>query len=152
MGCAARVDKRNCRPGNHIGRLRCCATWVTIRLCERSEAIQKANRSKGRLDCFVALLLAMTGNRCRPAKAGTTSNLSQMLLEKRRGAIPGELRRLSIMHRHALFVDEGVVGVIAEKLERFAGFLHRLLESVDHLRRAPIVAAGEMRLQGNPDI
>ena len=40
--------------------------------------------------------------------------LPQMLFEKGGGAIPGKLRGFPVMHRHALFVDEGVVGVIAE--------------------------------------
>src|SRR2546430_2246998 len=47
----------------------------------------------------------------------------------------------------ALLVHEGMLGVVAEQLKRFAGGLHCLLEAVDEGRRAPVVLVGEMRLQ-----
>src|SRR5215218_6206815 len=73
----------------------------------------------------------------------------QMLLEKLRRPAPGEFRGLAVMHGLPLLVDEGVLGVIAEQLQRLAGGLHALLEGIDHLRRAPVILVGEMRLQWN---
>src|SRR5580704_6545599 len=73
----------------------------------------------------------------------------EMFPEKAGGAIPRQLCRLAVVHRHALFVNEGMVGVVAEQFERLAGLFHRLLEAVDQLRGAPVVLAGEMRLQRN---
>src|SRR5580693_8543400 len=73
----------------------------------------------------------------------------EMFPEKADGAIPRQLGRLAVMHRHALFVNEGVVGVVTEQFERLAGLFHRLLEAIDQLRGAPVVLAREMRLQRN---
>src|ERR1700687_526808 len=72
-----------------------------------------------------------------------------MLFEELRGAAPGQLSRRAIVYRLPLLVDEGVLGVIAEEFERLAGGLHRLLEAIDQLRRAPVVLVGKMRLQRN---
>src|SRR5204862_3661887 len=107
------------------------------RHCERSEAIQCDER---KMDCLVASLLAMT------------RNSPQMFLEKFRRPAPCELGSLAVVHGHALLVDEGVLGVVAKKLERLSGGLHRLLETVDQSRRAPVVLVGEMRLQRNLDV
>ena len=57
-----------------------------------------------------------------------------------------EFGGLAVIHRLPLFVDEGVLGVIAEQLQRLARFLHGLLEAIDQRRRAPVVLVGEMRL------
>src|SRR3569833_2947594 len=84
--------------------------------------------------------------------AKTTPSLPQMLPDKVRRPAPGELGRFAVVHGLALLVDEGVLGVIAEQLQRLAGGLHGLLEAIDQLRRAPIVLVGEMRLQRNPDV
>src|SRR5260370_30812977 len=75
-----------------------------------------------------------------------------MLPEKLGGAVRGEFGGRAIMHRLALFVDEGVLGVITKKLERLAGGLHGLLEGTDELRRAPIVLVREMGLPRNLDV
>src|SRR6266478_6492323 len=88
----------------------------------------------------------------RNASYGVIATSPQMLLEKLRGAAPGQLRCRAVVHGLPLLVDEGVLGVIAEELERFAGGLHRLLEASDQLRRAPVVLVGEMRLKGNLDV
>ena len=42
-------------------------------------------------------------------------------MEERRRASPGELRRSTVMDGHALLVDEGVMGVIAEERGALAG-------------------------------
>ena len=69
-----------------------------------------------------------------------------MLLEKVRRAAPGQFGGLAVMHGHSLFVDEGVLGIIAEDLERFSGRLHALLERVDRWRSlfayAALVSSG----------
>src|SRR5689334_18287441 len=88
------------------------------------------------MDCFVAALLAMTEHAS-----------PQMLLEKLRRPAPGQLSALAVMHGDALLVHEGMFRIVAEELERLAGGLHRLLESIDRGRCAPIVLVGEMRLQ-----
>src|SRR5438270_13935470 len=74
---------------------------------------------------------------------------SQMLLEKLRRPAPSQLRRLAIVHRLPLLVDEGMLGLIPKQLERLAGGFHCLLEAIDDLRRAPVVLAGEMGLKRN---
>src|ERR1035438_10233883 len=79
---------------------------------------------------------------CEPRRQASP----QMFPEKLGGAAPGELRGMAVVHRHALLVDEGVLGVITKKFERLAGRLHGLLEAVDQLRRAPVILVGEMRL------
>jgi hypothetical protein len=40
---------------------------------------------------------------------------------------------------HALLVHEGMLGIVAENLQRLAGGLHRLFEGVDRSGRAPVV-------------
>src|SRR5436190_14334440 len=52
----------------------------------------------------------------------------------------------------ALLVGEGVRRVVAVDLRLVAGVGHRLLEAVDHLRRAPVVLVGEVTLDRNPDL
>src|SRR5450755_3215023 len=76
----------------------------------------------------------------------------QMLLEELRGAAPGQLGSLAIMHGHALLIAEAVLGVVAEQLQRLAGGPHAFLEGVDELRCAPVILGGEMRLQWNLDV
>jgi hypothetical protein len=75
-----------------------------------------------------------------------------MLSQESNGAAPGELRRKAVMHRHALLVDEGVIGVIAEELRVLARRLQRLLEIVNGLWRDVVVLAGEMALKRNLDV
>src|SRR5215470_7997733 len=75
-----------------------------------------------------------------------------MLPEELRRPAPRKLRGLAVMHSSTLLVHEGMLGVVTEQLERFAGGLHRLLESIDRGRRAPIVLVGEMRLQWDLNI
>ncbi len=53
------------------------------------------------------------------------------------------------MHRHALLVDEGVVGVIAEEFRLLARSLQGFLEIIDSLRRDVIVLVGEVTLERN---
>src|ERR1700750_188364 len=79
--------------------------------------------------------------------ARARSMLPQMLSEILRRAAPGLLGALPIVHRHALLVGEAVLGVVAMDVERLVRRLHRLLERIDRGRRAPVVLAGEMRLQ-----
>src|SRR5262245_30470140 len=52
----------------------------------------------------------------------------------------------------ALLVDEAMIGVIAEDLRALPGRLEPGLELADRLRRAPVVAVGEMALQRHLDI
>src|SRR5438270_8525353 len=82
----------------------------------------------------------------------TICSLPQMLPEKLRRTAPGELGGFAVVHGLALLVDEGVLGVIAEQLQRLAGGLHALFEGIDHLRRAPVVLVGEVSLERNLDI
>ena len=78
--------------------------------------------------------------------------LAEVLLEELRRPAPRQFRGLAIVHGLPLLVDEGVLGVVPEKLERFSGGLHRLLETIDRLRRAPVVLVGEMGLQRDFDV
>src|SRR3954468_18530754 len=75
-----------------------------------------------------------------------------MLVEVLRRPSPGELGGGAVVHAHALLVHEAMLRVVAIKFERLAGVLHRLLELVDEIRRAPIIGVGEMRLQRNPNV
>ena len=56
------------------------------------------------------------------------------------------------MHRHALLVDEGMVGVITEEFRVLARGLQGLLEVIDSLRRDVIVLVGEVALERNLDV
>src|SRR6266478_4671824 len=77
-------------------------------------------------------ILTMAGGRRqgRPPRPGRWQ-LPQMLPEKLRRPAPGELGGFAIVHGLALLVDEGVLGVIAEQLQRLAGGLHGLFEAID---------------------
>jgi hypothetical protein len=59
---------------------------------------------------------------------------------------------LTIMNGHSLLIDEGVIGVIAEKLCAPAGGNEAFLEVVNDLWRAPIVFVSEMTLKRNVHI
>src|SRR6185437_10398493 len=80
------------------------------------------------------------------------SNSPQMLAEEIRGAAPGEFGGLAVVNRLSLLVDKGVLGLVAEQFDRLAGGLHAFFEGIDNLRRAPVVLAGEMRLQRDFDV
>lgn len=80
------------------------------------------------------------------------ASLSEVLVEERRRPAPGELGGLAVVHRHALLVDESVVGLVAEEFRGLAGGLEPRLEGVDHGGRAPVVAAGEVALQRDLDV
>ena len=73
-------------------------------------------------------------------------------LEILRRPAPGLLGAFAVVHRQALLVGEAVLGVVAMDVERLVGRLHRLLEGIDRGRRAPVVLAGEMRLQRNAHV
>src|SRR6476646_3715559 len=86
--------------------------------------------------------------RCR---AGS-SRSAEMLPEKLRRPAPGELGGFAVVHGLALLVDESVLGIIAEQLERLAGGLHAVFKGIDQLRRAPVVLVGEMGLERDLDV
>src|SRR6185312_11591253 len=87
-----------------------------------------------------------------PALRNTSYALPQMFGKILRRPAPGELGTLAVVHGHPLLVGKAVLGIVAVDVERFAGGLLGLLEGIDGGRRAPVVLAGEMRLQRNPDI
>src|SRR5580700_9935118 len=82
----------------------------------------------------------VNGRDLRPCPSTEGAVSPQMLPEKAGGTIPRQFGRLAVVHRHALLIDESVVGIVAEQFERFAGRLHRLLEAIDQLRGAPVLA------------
>ena len=51
------------------------------------------------------------------------------------------------MGRHPLFIDEGVIGIIAEKLRALASGNEAFFEVINDLWRAPIVFVGEVALK-----
>ena len=57
--------------------------------------------------------------------------------------------RFTIMGRHPLFIDEGVIGIIAEKFRVLASGNEAFFEVINDLWRAPIVFVGEVALKGD---
>src|SRR5262245_18319515 len=108
-----------------------------MRLCRRFSWLPADRHCEERSSGAIQATFLMMD--CFASLAMTIEVLPQMLLEKLRRPAPGKLGGLAIMHGRALFVHEGMLGVVAEQLERFAGGLHRLLEGVDSSRRAPVV-------------